>query len=487
MELRAYQNDKIIEPVRAALRQGKKKILVVSPTGSGKTACFSYMASAGRDNGKRVLIYAHRREIIGQIVKSIYKFGSSCGQIVSGRSMTSDLIQVGSIQTIIHRLHLMKRPDFIIADEAHHQTSPTYKQVQSYWSDVPIIGFSATPERLDGVGLGDCFDTMIQGPTIKELVSDGWLSYPVIYRPPNEVTAQYHIKRGDFDQGEQSKVMSQRAIVGDVISHYKQHLDGLPVIVACVSIEHAHLMAGQFEAAGYRSRAVWGNMKDSEREYAINGLGNGSVQVVTFCDLIGEGVDIPVLAGCILLRRTMSLALYLQWCGRALRPYPGKTQAIILDHAGNYHMHGHVMADREWSLDSIKRTMKNQRSPETTACPSCYGIWPGKIKKCPKCGFVFTEFIPKEQKPLDVIEGELIDAGVEENDAEQLAIFAKVCQNMDPKSRQKALLGRAFSLAVYGDRGLKMVQALSEAVGYSGGWARWAWNYVNETKKEESR
>ena len=483
MKLRDYQEEKIIIPLREALRKGEKKILVVSPTGSGKTACFSYMATAARNNGKRTLVYAHRKEIIRQMSNSMFKFGAPCGQIVPGKPMTNDAIQIGSIQTIANRLNLIRRPDLIIADEAHHQTSPTYKKIQAYWSDVPIIGFTATPERLDGVGLGDCFDKMIIGPTIKDLVSAGWLSYPIMKRPPNEINANYHIKRGDFDAIEQSAIMSQKSIVGDVIEHYRRYLDGLPVIVACVSIKHAFLMAEQFKAAGYRSVPVWGNMKDSDRDAAIEGLGNGSVQVVTFCDLIGEGVDIPVLAGIILLRKTVSLSLYLQWVGRALRPYPGKTEAIILDHAGNWHIHGHVLQDREWSLESQKRTLKNNKEPQTTSCPQCYGVWPGKIKKCPECGFLFHQETYKETKPIEVIAGELVDSGLDDETAEQAAVFVKHALNLDKKTRQKALLGRAFSLAIYGDEGKKIVESLATAVGYSGGWAKWAWEYVQKNKR----
>lgn len=485
ISLRPYQ-ETLIESIRKEMRKGKKSILAVSPTGSGKTACFTYMVDGAKKNNKRVLVLAHRKEIIGQIMKSFYNNGIIAGQIAAGRHQTSDLVQVASVQTLIHRIQTIKRPDLIITDEAHHSTSPTYKTIHNYWKDSLHIGFSASPERLDGVGLGDCFESMVLGPSIKNLVADGWLAYPRLYRPPNEVTADYHIKRGDFDQKEQGEVMSQKSIVGDVINHYKKYMDGEPCIVSCVSIEHAHIMAAQFTAAGYRAKTVWGNMKDAEREFAISGLGNGNVQVVTFCDLIGEGVDVPVLKGVILLRRTLSLALYLQIVGRALRPSPGKSEAIILDHVGNYHLHGHILADREWSLESKKRSLKDMKTPQTTACPQCFGIWPGKISKCPACGFEFKEAPRKESKPIEVIEGELIDAGLGENEAEQEALFIKNCQTMDAKTKQKALLGRAFALAVHGDRGLETLKALTNAVGYKNGYARWAWDYVNTVNRRKT-
>jgi DNA repair protein RadD len=504
MDLRPYQVD-IVAEIRAALARGVKAPLVVAPTGSGKTAMFSHIAAGARAKKNRVLVLVPRREILAQTVKSMHRMGVTAGQIVAGRPMTSDLVQVAMVQTLVRRLELVKRPDLIITDEAHHTTEKnTWGRIHNYWSTVPNIGFSATPERLDGVGLGDSYDAMIQGPTIRSLVADGWLSVPVLYRPPQEVSAQYHVKRGDFDAGEQFQAMSQRKIVGDVVDHYRKHLDGLPVIVSCVSVEHAKLMADVFDQAGYRSRAVWGDMDDEAREYAIQGLGDGRVQVVTFADLIGEGVDIPAVAGVIMLRRTLSLALYLQIVGRALRPVyaPGhdldtaegrkaaqlhgtKPRAIILDHAGNYQLHGHVLADRTWSLASKKRTLKGEAPPTTTTCPKCYGVWPGKSRTCPACGFAFTEAPPRNVKDIKVIAGELVEAGIDEDEAGTVAEFVAAALRADPKVRQKMLLGKAFALASE-ENGRDTMKALAQAVGYKESWSSWAWKYATENERRKA-
>jgi len=175
----------------------------------------------------------------------------------------------------------------IVVHNCHHALADnSWGRILKYWRDVPRIGFTATPERLDGRGLGESFDEMIEGPTVAELVDDGWLSRPVVYRPPEEVALNYHVKRGDFDAKEQQQTMTTRKIVGDVIEHYKRHLEGLPVVCFCVSVDHSHLMAEEFQAAGYRATPVWGNMPKIERERAIKGLADGSVQVVTSCDVI---------------------------------------------------------------------------------------------------------------------------------------------------------------------------------------------------------
>ncbi len=482
--------------------------VVVAPTGSGKTAMFCAIANYCKGRRLRSLVLVHRREILTQTLRAMHRLGLSCGQIASGRPMTSDLVQVAMVGTIVKRLDRVPRPDLIIVDECHHAVEGnSWGRIIKYWSTVPCIGFTATPQRLDGQGLRAIFDSMHVGPSIAQLVADGWLSVPVIYRPPHEIDAKYHITRGDFDQKEQEgtydiKTEKGRRIVGDVIAHYRKYLDGQPVIVSCVSVNHAKTMADIFVKAGYSARAVWGDMNDSDRDSALAGLGDGSVQVVTFDSLIGEGVDIPAVAGVIMLRRTMSLALYLQIVGRALRPIYAdgfdlstiegrrnaqlagpKPRAIILDHAGNYHLHGHVLADRAWSLDSQKRQLKGQPVPTTTSCPRCYGIWPGKPKTCPACGYEFKDAPAKHVPDIKVIAGELIAAGIDAEHADSTAAFVAAALRADAKTRGKMLLGRAFALAVDGDKGLQTLGALAQAVGYKDGWARWAWQWVQGKKR----
>jgi len=482
LTLRPYQLA-LLDQVRAAMRGGAHAPLVVAPTGSGKTVMFAEIARSAAAKGNRVLILVHRREILEQTLSKLHALGITSGQIASGRPMTMDTVQSAMIQTLVRRLAYVRRPDIIIADECHHVLPDnSHGRALAYWREVPRIGWTATPERLDGRGLGATFDRLILGPSTAELVAQGFLSPPVVYRPPNEVSTRYHVKRGDFDTAEQQRTMSARTIVGDVIAHYRRHFDGAPAICFCVSVEHTKLMAVQFSAAGYRAEPVYGDMPDAERDRALRGLASGDVQVITSCDLISEGFDTPAVAGCILLRRTMSLGLYLQQVGRALRPFPGKTRAIVLDHVGNYYLHGHVLADREWSLDSGRRDPK-QRPPTTSTCPKCYAILPGTPLKCPYCGYALAEREERKVKPMKVLEGELIEAGVPESEAAQVAAFAAATQGMEPKQRASAMLGRAFAYAADGDVGRRRLDALRKALGYGRGWTGWAWDYAQKKRR----
>jgi DNA repair protein RadD len=499
--LRDYQ-EKILSEIRDKMRAGEKSILTVAPTGSGKTAMFASIAKGAASKTNRVLILVHRREIMEQTLGSLFRLGVVSGQIAAGRSSTQDTIQTAMTSTLVHRLGDIRRPDLIISDEAHHDLEDNSRgRILRYWSDVPRMGFSASPERLDGRGMAETYKALVLGPSVSALTSDGWLCPPVLYRPPNEIDELFHIKRGDLDTEEQARTMSGRKIVGDVIEHYREHLGGLPAVCFCPNLDNSRLFAAQFERAGYRARVVWGNMPREEREAAIKGLADGSVQVVTSCDVISEGVDVPVMAGAILLRRTLSLALYLQQAGRALRPvFPagfdanaatpaqrlaamaaaGKPRAVILDHAGNYQLHGHVLADRLWTLDARPRSERTERPPMTTTCPKCYGVWPGVPSRCPACGFDFTSRPPVSTAEIKTIKGTLVEAGIDPEKAESVdEMYRRAMSAGSAADRQRLMLAAAFRAA---DK--RTVDALYREAGYDPHASDWAWKYTREKMRK---
>jgi len=469
---------KMLQLNRQALREGYNAPLTVSPTGSGKTIMFAIIAHGAMKKGNRVLILVHRKEILEQTLEKLYMLGVQSGQVAAGMPMTRDAVSVAMVGTLVRRLNKIQKPDLIVIDEAHHSVAGQWKKILSYFTDVPRLGWTATPERLDGSGLVETYDCMIKGPSINWLDKNDYLSYPVVYRPPEEMTKKYHIKRGDFDKDEQVETMTKKHIIGDVIEHYRNYLDKLPAVCFCVSLQHCDIMTKQFQTAGYRAVMVYGNMPRKERESAIKGLADGSIHIVTSCDVISEGVDVPVMAGCILLRKTMSLGLYLQQVGRALRKFPGKENAIILDHAGNYYLHGHPLTERAWSLDAKSRKDRKENPPTTTDCPKCFAVWPGEPKKCPSCGYVFNDAENKTgmvRKPPEVIAGELIAAlpGADQETIKKIMNDIDKIMRMDPKTRQKYMLKRAFEL-----QDKARIKALADAIGYKPGWTNYIWKKV---------
>ncbi len=473
MKLRDYQED-IVREVVKAYKQGYKAPLVVAPTGSGKTIIFAFIATGAIKKGKRVLILTHRREILQQTMSKLFDFGVQAGQIASGRPMTDELIQVAMVGTIVRRLDSIIPPDLIIVDESHHSISNTWSKTINHFPNALRLGLTATPERLDGSGLIEIFDTMIMGPHLVDLVKSGNLSYPKIYSAPAELLPKkVKITRGDYDSKEATKAMKKRVVVGSVIQHYKQYLNGLPTVCFCVSIEHCQIMEDEFKAAGFRSQTIHGKMNRADREASIKGLETGEVQVLCSCDVISEGVDVPVIAGAILLRRTKSLGLYLQQIGRALRPYPGKTQAIILDHSGVVQDHGHVLNIRDWSLMAKKRNKRDKddmKPPEVSVCPKCSGVWPGLPKLCPDCGYNLQEDRDRAEgrKPPKEIEGilrEVLPEDTPDGQMQALIDQALKIQQMTPGDRQKAMMSNLYK---YGktDRN----KGLATALGYHKNW-----------------
>jgi superfamily II DNA or RNA helicase len=159
-------------------------------------------------------------------------------------------------------------------------------------------------------------------------------------------------------------------------------------------VEHSEHVAEQFNGAGIASVSLTGGLPDSVRKHRIQSLANGGIKVLTSCDIISEGTDIPVVAAAILLRPTQSLGLYLQQCGRALRTYPGKTHATILDHAGNCLRHGLPDDEREWTLNAAriparqKKTGQEEQATKLRLCEKCYAVMPTTKLVCPQCGYV---------------------------------------------------------------------------------------------------
>jgi DNA repair protein RadD len=422
-QLRPYQADGV-ERLRKSFRDGRRAPLFVLPTGGGKTAVFSYIARNSTAKSKRVLILVHRHELLMQASRSLSKLSVPHGLISPKYSQSSEAVQIASVQTVVRRLQQMPAPDLIVIDEAHHAISSTYRRILDGFPKASVLGVTATPCRTDGAGLGidsgGVFDDIVIGPSISELIGEQFLVRPEVYAPPIGVDITgVHKKMGDYDRKELGERIDKPRITGCAVAHYQRLCSGLPAIAFCVSVMHAERVAEEFRAVGIKAVRVDGGMRDLARREAIQGLGNGSVDILTSADLIGEGVDIPRVAAAILLRPTQSLALYLQQVGRALRPYEGKSRALILDHVGNCMRHGFPDDDRLWELDPKRRSggggFNGNAGPQVqiTQCEGCFFVFETGPEYCPKCGIL----APQSQRQIDVVDGELKKLSKEEMEA----------------------------------------------------------------------
>jgi len=407
IKLRQYQEDGV-NNIRLSYMQGNRAVLYVLPTGGGKTVIFSHISEQAAIKGNRVCILVHRTELVDQSSDSLNKIGVEHGVITAGKELDlSKTVQVASVFTLVRRLHLIPEDFFglLVVDEAHHAVAGSWKKVIDYFHKAKVLGVTATPERLDGKGLGNYFQSMILGEDTAWLTANNYLAPTKVFAPPNKLDRKALGKRGgDFKMEDAQEQMQQGGIMGDAVTHYQKHIHPLTAIAFCCTIAHAKAVSKAFTDAGISSTPLTGdNCKD--RKDIIKKLGTGEIKVVTSCQIISEGTDVPTVGGAILLRPTQSLSLYLQQVGRCLRPAKGKQYAIINDHVGNSITHGLPNQPREWSLEG-KKVREKVKAPPLKVCDVCFAVNPIAATECIDCGHVFKV---KETRELKRIQGDLIE------------------------------------------------------------------------------
>lgn len=410
MELHDYQQDGV-NLLRAAFAAGKRAPLYVLPTGGGKTVTFSYIAASAVARGHRVMILVHRQELLLQVSRTLSAFDILHGFVAAGRRSTnySERAYVASVQTVARRIKAgapLPEIDLLIVDEAHHAIAKTWADVSAHYQRAAILGVTATPIRTDGKPLGDAFDCMIQGPTVAELIERGRLARPETYAPPVQLDmAGIRKREGDWNANQAAAVMDKPKLTGDIVDHFRRLSPDARAVAFCCSLKHAESLAVAFRAAGINAARIDGAMDNADRRQLVREFERGAVQVLTSVDLIGEGFDVPAIETAILARPTLSVALHLQQCGRALRVFDGKARALILDHAGNTARHGLVETPRDWSLDGSNNGRPRTGSGASISvvtCSACFAAYQGQA--CPYCG------TPKPEKPREVetVAGELV-------------------------------------------------------------------------------
>ena len=403
-KLRPYQAD-LVERVRSSWREGHKAPCIVLPCGGGKSCILAEMARRTTWNGKRVLFLVHRKELVEQIVGTFCRWG-----------VDMRFCDVMMVQTATRRRAKLKKPALIMTDENHHSLAASYKNIYEQFPDVPRVGVTATPVRLNGDGLGDVNDELIIGVSAKWLIENNCLAPYDYYAPSIADLTGLHVKMGEYVTADIEKAMIKKAIFGDTISYYKRLADGKKAICYCASIRHSKAMADAFCEAGIPAAHIDGETPKPERAALIAKFRSGEIRILCNVDLISEGFDVPDCECAILLRPTQSLTLYIQQSMRCMRYREGK-RAVIIDHVGNYARFGLPDDDREWTLDK-KQKKKRTASEEVKAqmCPECFMTFnPEVVPKtdgrttCPNCGYVFPkkerEELEEKASVLEKIEG----------------------------------------------------------------------------------
>jgi DNA repair protein RadD len=409
--LRPYQ-DRCIKNLRAHIIGGKKRVLVVAPTGSGK---MYIVATIIRLSTVPVLFVCHRMELIDQCARELARQGvTNIGVIRADDERTNPhaSVQVASVQTLIRRPHLAPAPGHVIVDEAHRSASDSYvEHVFGAYPQADFFGFTASPARLDGKPLGDLFQIIEIAATYTELLKrSDWLVAPDVYSSPVQADlSEVRTVGGDYEEAALGQVMTQKHLVGNVVEHWLRlaHLhpeftpDGktrVPCKSAAgerrrtfafaVNIAHSQALCTRFEQAGVRVAHLDGTTPENERRAMLRDLASGALEVVCNCNVLLEGVDVPEAKCIVHARPTQSLVVWMQSCGRIMRPWNGVTP-LLLDHAGNFDRHGAPFEDRDWSL--TQRPTRIRSSAPMKLCKKCFAYVTISKLVCPHCGWQFPE------------------------------------------------------------------------------------------------
>jgi superfamily II DNA or RNA helicase len=312
-ELRPYQVEVIAEFDRA-VAAGQRRIILVSPTGSGKTVIASAIIKAARYEGKRVVVLAHRREIIKQTSTKLYEHGIQHG-IIAAEFPTRPFepVQVASIQTLWQRAirtEAMELPaaDLLVIDECHHSPARTYRKIIDVYPEAILLGLTATPCRGDGRGLGGIFETIIECPQVAELIEQGYLVKTRVYAPVNPDLTGVRVEKGDYVESQLADRMNTAKLVGDIVTHWHKYGERRKTVAFTVNVGHSVHLRNEFIRSGVRAEHVDGSTPKDERDATLARLASGETELVSNCMVLTEGWDMPEVGCCILARPTKKWA-----------------------------------------------------------------------------------------------------------------------------------------------------------------------------------
>lgn len=412
MKLRPYQLDSI-EQLRQAVREGKKRLILCAPTGSGKTVSAAAIIHGAVERGKYVLFVAHARELVNQCSAKLWEFGITHGIIMRGEEMEDmTKVQVASKSTLLSWLNRMKltQPpaDLVIVDEAHRSVSKWWRHLIEMYPDAVVIGLTATPAR---AGLGEMYEGMVQAVPSSQLIAEGYLVPTRVFAPYSPNLKGVPVCNGDFSKKPLERRMDRPQLVGDIVGHWKKLAEDRQTIVFASGVQHSLHIRDEFLKAGIACEHLDGTTDVDERDGILKRLADGDTRIVTNCAVLTEGFDCPVASCVVLACPTRSYVKYRQMSGRVQRPSPGKKDALLLDHAGCVYMHGFPDDDVEWTLDDsksiedeVRERRKDGKMKEPICCPACHAMFSGK-PACPNCGYK----LQRKAKPQEVKQGMLVE------------------------------------------------------------------------------
>jgi DNA repair protein RadD len=409
-------------------------VIEVIPTGGGKTVLGSSIIH--EHNGYSVAI-AHRKELVGQISIALAREGVKHG-VIGPKQTVKDIctdhaqelgqvfydpnapIKVAGVDTLINRTSELaswsNQVTLWWTDECHHllRANKWGKGVEMF-PNARGLGVTATPCRADGKGLGrhahGVFDNLVEGPSMRELITRGFLTDYKIFAPPTDLdlTNVETASDGDYKKPQLKKAVQASHLVGDIVEHYLRLAPGKLGITFTTDVETATDVAAQYNARGVPAEVVDAKTPPRVRREILRRFRSREVLQLVNVDLFGEGFDLPAVEVVSFGRPTQSYGLYVQQFGRALRILEGKQFAIIIDHAGNVIRHGLPDKERIWSLNS-KEARPRMKNPDDDAplryCTECTQPYEKFLVLCPYCGHRWE---PTGRATIEQVDGDLFE------------------------------------------------------------------------------
>ena len=436
---RPYQLE-IAQEVVSNVRAGILSQLIQLATGGGKTVIAGLLSKSmarrlSDRKGCACLYLVHRRELVDQVKETLEAFGLGhlVGVIQAGYPVSPwASLQVASVQTLVRRLDKYKwlNPKVIYVDEAHHAMASTWETILNHFPDAHVIGLTATPERLDGKGLGAHFEVMIEGPPVRVLRDNGYLCGADYYALPKIDLS--HLKKtssGDYGVKKRQDSINDK-FRADVVDCYLKYCKDRRVIHYANSIKDSEDFVERIGQYGIKAAHIDGKTNKNTRKGIIKAFATGEIDCLSNYEIITEGFDVPDCDAVILARKTASTVLFLQMVGRCKRPKDDGRRAVIIDPVGNIDVHGHPDEDREWTLEdghiSIKQD-KKEVSP-FRSCKACGFVYRKAISAvCPKCGG------GEQRKTVEDIKIELVER--KENIKKEKSVARRKCNREVRASR----------------------------------------------------
>ena len=331
MELRAYQ----LKALRAVLFQWRtvRRTLLVLPTGTGKTVVFSHLTKRLADAGKRVLILAHREELIDQAIDKLHRATGifAAKEMAQHRATRSAAAVVASVQTMTGA-RLQSWPadhfDVVIIDEAHHTLASSYMAIVEHFGDARLLGVTATPDRGDKKGLGQVYESIAYQYRLGKAIKDGYLSPVRALTLPLKIdVAKVKTQAGDFSARDAGDALAP--YLDQIADAMATHCAGRRTVAFLPLIQTSQTLAHKLRLRGLRVAEV--NGKSADRREVLDDFGAGRYDVLCNSMLLTEGWDEPSVDCIVCLRPTRIRALYAQIVGRGMRLHPGKDHLRLID------------------------------------------------------------------------------------------------------------------------------------------------------------